>query len=468
MKHTKHLIVPMIGTLVLLFFQALETCAASGAGLFKDGETVCFLGDSITAGGRTQTMLADYYLTRFPERTIRFVNAGRSGDSAGGALGRLQDDVIAKKPTSVTIMLGMNDVSRGSYVANPDAGKLKQQQQSLNGYKANMGKVVARIRAEAGEPRLLFITPSPFDQTVVLEKENNQPGCNDGLGRCAEIVKELAAKNQAAVVDFHTPMTALNLEQQKHDPKWTIIGGDRVHPGAPGHLMMAWLFLKAQGAPAVVSSVKVDAAAGRAVESLNAEVTKIAKQDGGIAFTVLEKALPFPVDPAAKPVLELLPIEKELNQEMLSVSGLAKGTYELKIDGVVVAKGTAEDFAHGINLAFNEATSQFKQAQAVARHDEQRRGAESQACSLMNTRRWMQSHYKVNPDDPVAVQAHYDHFADKKEYNAGMTLNYIRNWSKHGALLQEVTTHEKAALAARVPVPHTYTVVPVAAAGKEK
>ena len=467
------------GTLALLIVQALaaelpvppmrlETCAAPGGGLFKDGETVCFLGDSITAGGRTQTVLADYYLTRFPARTIRFVNAGRSGDSAGGALGRLQDDVIAKKPTSVTIMLGMNDVGRGSYVAKPDAGKLRQQQQSLNGYKANMEKVVARIRAEAGEPKLVFITPSPFDQTVVLEKDNNQPGCNDGLGRCAEFVRALAATNHGTVVDFHAPMTALNLEQQQKDPKWTIIGADRVHPGAPGHLMMAWLFLKAQGAPAVVSRVTVDAAAGRVAENVNAEVTKFGKQDGGVTFTVLEKALPFPVDPAAKAALELLPIEKDLNQQLLAVSGLADGSYEVRIDGAAVGRHTAGELAHGINLAFNEATPQCKQAQIVAHHNEQRRNAEAQACSLLNTRRWMQSHYKVNVDDPAAVQAHYDHFTDKKEYNAGMALNYIKNGSKYGDLLQQVAAHEKDALAARVPVPHAYAVVLVGAAGKAK
>lgn len=436
--------------------------------LFKDGETVCFLGDSITAGGRTQTIISDYYLTRFPERTIRFVNAGRSGDSASGALGRLQDDVIAKKPTSVTIMLGMNDVNRGSYVANPDASKKHQQQQALNSYRANMEKVVARIRAEAGEPKLVFITPSPFDQTVVLEKDNNQPGCNDGLGRCAEIVRALAATNHGAVVDFHGPMTALNLEQQQKDPKWTIVGGDRVHPGAPGHLMMAWLFLKAQGAPAVVSRVTVDAAAGRAAESVNAEVTGVGKKAGSIAFTVLEKALPFPVDPTAKTALELLPIEKDLNQQVLAVSGLADGTYEVRIDGAAVGRHTAGELARGINLAFNEATPQFKQAQGVARHNEQRRNAEAQACSLMNTRRWMQSHYKVNVDDPAAVQAHYDRFTDKKEYNAGMALNYIKNWSKYGDLLQQVTAHEKDALAARLPVPHAYAVVPVGATVTEK
>lgn len=428
------------------------------AGLFEDGETVCCLGDSITAGGRYQTMIADYYLTRFPDRTIRFVNAGRSGDSAGGALGRLQEDVIDRKPTSVTIMLGMNDVNRGAYVANPDEKKRAQQQQALDGYKINMEKVVARIRAEAGGPKLLFLTPSPFDQTVVLDKDNNQPGCNDGLGRCADIVRELAARNDGTVVDFHGPMTALNLEQQKKDPKWTIIGGDRVHPGAPGQLMMAWLFLKAQGAPAVVSKVTVDAVAGRATEQVNATVSDVTRRDGGVVFTVAEKALPFPVDSAARPLLELLPVERDLNQEILAVRGLAGGTHALKIDGTVVAKHNAEVFARGINLAFNAATPQFKQAQEVARINALRRDAESQACSLLNTRRWMQSHYKIDPDDMAAVQAHYDRFTNKTEYNAAMALNYLKKWPQYGELRRQVAAREQEALAARKPAPHVYEI----------
>lgn len=439
----------------------MAAAAVSRGETFKDGETVCFLGDSITARGSTQTLIADYYLTRFPERTVRFVNAGRSGDSAGGALGRLKEDVIDKKPTSVTLMLGMNDVGRGNYVAAPTAEQKKRQKQSLDGYQANMEKVVARIRAEAGEPKLYFFTPSPFDQTVVLEKDNNQPGCNDGLGLCAEFVKALAAKNGGMVVDFHAPMTALNLEQQKKDPKWTIVGGDRVHPGAPGHLMMAWLFLKAQGAPAVVSKVAVDAAAGRASEGANAEVTSVAKKNGGVAFTVLEKALPFPIDPAAKPVLALLPIEKDLDQETLAVTGLEAGMYELTIDGAAVGRYAADELARGVNLALNDATPQAKQARRVAQLDEQRRNAEAQACSLLNTRRWMRDHYKVDVDDPAAVQAHYDRFTDKKEYNAAMALNYIKQWSKYGELRKSVETLEKEMFASRTPTAHAYAVVPV-------
>jgi len=375
-------------------------------------------------------------------------------------MSRLQEDVMDNKPTSVAIMFGMNDVNRGAYVANPDEKKRAAQQQALKGYQSNMEKLVARIRAEAGEPKLYFITPSPFDQTVVLDRDNNQPGCNDGLGNCAEIVRELSAKNKGTLVDFHGPMTAFNLEQQKKDPKYTIIGQDRVHPGAAGHLMMAWLFLKGQGAPSVVSKVAVDAAAERVTKSDNAEVTAVAKKEGGVTFTVLENALPFPVDPGAKAILNLLPVEKDLNQEILSVTGLADGTYEVRIDGAAIGRYMAQELAQGINLAFNEATPQFKQAQGVARYNGQRRSAAGQARSLLNTRRWMQSYYKINVDDPVAVQAHYDHFTNKTEYSAAMALNYIKKWSQRDEFLKQAAQHEKEMMDGRTPVKHVYAVVP--------
>lgn len=427
---------------------------------FRDGETVCFLGDSITNGGRYQRMIQDYYLTRFPGRTIWFVNAGRSGDTAGGALGRLQDDVIDTKPTSVAVMFGMNDVGRGSYVENPDEKQIAAQQGSLNGYRKNMETLTARIRAEAKEPKLFFVTPSPFDQTGINDRNNNQPGCNDGLGRCAEIVRELAVKNNGTLVEFHKPMTEFNLEQQKKDPKYTIVGSDRVHPGSPGLLMMAWLFLKEQGVSPLVSSVTVDAAAGRVAACDNAEVSTVTKNAGGVTFTVHEKALPFPVDREAKAMLELLPIEKDLNQELLSVTGLTAGTYLLKIDGVEVGRYQAENLAKGINLAFNELTPQYRQAQQVAQRNERRRSAEVDGRGLLNTRRWMKSYYKIDVDDPAAVQAHYDRFEDKKSYNAAMALNYIKKWQSYNEIISQAAAYEKEMFENRAPVPHVYEVLP--------
>lgn len=215
-------------------FGALLAMALPAAGeTFRDGETVCFLGDSITHGGRFHSHVYDYYLTRFPERAIRFVNAGVSGDSARGAMGRLAEDVIDKRPSAVVVMLGMNDVGRGNYVADPDAGK-------------------------------------------------------------------------------------------KADPAFTIIGPDRVHPGPPGHLMMAWLFLKAQGAPALVSRVAIDATAGRVTVSENARVGGPVRSGDGWSFTVLAGALPFPIEDAARPLLALAPVERDLNQEILKVEDLGR------------------------------------------------------------------------------------------------------------------------------------------------
>jgi len=435
------------------------------AELFQNGETVCFLGDSITARGSLQTNLSDFYLTRFPDRTVRFVNAGRSGDSANGSLLRLQEDVIDHKPTSVVIMFGMNDVGRGNYTVNPTEAQILSQKSALERFQASMEEVVARIRKEANDPKLLFLTPTPYDQTAEMEM-TNLFGCNDGLARCGEIARKLAAANSAKVVDLHEPMTELNGKQQKNDPKWTIVGPDRVHPGAPGFLMMTWLFLKSQGAPAIVSKVAVEASSDQVTESINADVTAMQSKDGGVSFKVLAKALPYPIDPAAKEMLALLPIEADLNQELLSVAGLADGTYELRIDGTAVGQHSAKELASGINLAFNKTTPQFQQAQQVAKHNAQRKSAEAEAASLLNSRRWMISYYKIDVEDPAAVQAHYDHFEDKKEYSAAMALRYIEKWPNYEELRKQVEVHWEAALASRQPVEHTYEVVPVKAAVK--
>ncbi len=445
---------------VILVALCLAVSERAQAEVFKDGETVCFLGDSITHGGRYHSFIYDYYLTRFPDRTIRFVNAGVSGDSAGGAWGRLEEDVISKNPTTITVMLGMNDVNRGSYVADPDAQKKAAQQDAFARYVSNMDRLVGRLRKEVN-PHLVLITPSPFDQTAVNDRNNNQPGCNDGLVRCAGAVRELAGKYGCDVVDFNGPMTAFNLEHQKGDPAYTIIGPDRVHPGPQGHLMMAWLFLKAQGAPALVSRVVVDAGGGAVTAADNAAVSGLEKKAGGVSFRVLEKALPFPVDEAARPLLALAPVERDLNQEVLAVTGLAEGQYALVIDGAEVGRYSAGALEKGVNLATNGAAPQVVQAQEVAKINEARRSAET---VLRNHAaiRWFLRNRQVNPDDLAAVATFAEtKMANKTGYFESKVPDYLKNWDKRGEASAKVRGFEDAALKARQPVTHAYEVRPV-------
>lgn len=422
---------------------------------FRDGETVCFLGDSITHVGAFHRFVYDYYLTRFPERAVRFVNAGIAGDSAGGAMGRLAEDVIDKRPTAVAVMFGMNDVNRGAYVAAPNPQQKAAQQGALDTYRKNMEILAGRLRHEAGEPRLLFVTPSPFDETGVNDLNNNQPGCNDGLGRCARIVRTLAAEHHAAVVDLHGPMTAFNAERQASDPTFTIVGPDRVHPGMPGHLMMAWLFLKAQAVPVLVSRIAIDAAAGRVTESANATVSQLTQRDGAWTFTALEKALPFPIDDAAKAALEWLPIEEDLNRETLSVTGLSDGQYELVIDGTPVARHSAAAWAQGVNLACNAATPQHRQAQAVAGLNQARHATEGVLRNYAAVR-WFLGHCQVNPDDLAAVKVFAETKMNKTGYLEGMVPLYLSNWSTRREVIAKAADLEQQCLAARHPVAHTY------------
>ena len=162
-------------------------------------------------------------------------------------------------------------------------------------------------------------------------------------------------------------MTRLNADYQKADPAATIVGKDRVHPGPLGHLVMAYLFLKAQGVPPYVSKTVIDASAGTVVEVQNAKVTGLAVTPTGLRFTSLEQALPFPIPAGAEGALTLVPFTQDLNQEVLSVTNLPAGAYELLIDDGVVGEYADKDLAAGVNLAANVKTPQYQQAMGLPR-----------------------------------------------------------------------------------------------------
>ena len=314
---------------------------------------MAFVGDSITHGGYYPDYLYLFYATRFPQRRITFFNCGISGDTADGTLKRLDGDVLRHQPTVATLMLGMNDVNRGLYdAANTAPDLAKRRADALEKHAANMHKIAERL--SAANVRLIFITPSPFDQTSKMDKPN-LPGVNDALAACAENARRLAQEFHGTLVDFHGPLGEINRAMQEKDPAATIIGPDRVHPGEKGHLIMAYLFLKAQNAPKFVADMSVDA-----------------KGQKEIHFPETEEALPFPVSKGSEDALKLVPFMEELNMERLRVTNLPEGTYELQIDGGKIASFSSAEWAAGINLATLPQTPQYQQALAVAKLDAKR------------------------------------------------------------------------------------------------
>jgi fructan beta-fructosidase len=208
------------------------------------------------------------------------------------------------------------------------------------------------------------VLPSPYDDTGDLPTPN-LPGCNAALTGLGKRVQAIAQEFQLPVVDFNSPLVSINAEKQKLDPHFTIIGPDRVHPKEPGHLIMAAQFLKAQQLTGAVSRIVIDAAARHSGGLENCVISNLTFQPEGVSFICSERSLPFPVTPEAKPALELIPFVQDFDQEVLSVSGLTPGNYQLKIDDQTVRTFTSAELAAGVNLALQTNTPQYQQSLLV-------------------------------------------------------------------------------------------------------
>jgi hypothetical protein len=117
---------------------------------------------------------------------------------------------------------------------------------------------------------------------------------------------------------------------------------------------MGATLLRAWNAPALVSSVTIDAAAAKVASAERATVGDLAPAAGGLSWTQLDEALPLPLsfEDATIELAQRAGADLEsLDQQRLTVSGLPAGRYELKIDGRSVATFTAEELARGVNLA---------------------------------------------------------------------------------------------------------------------
>jgi hypothetical protein len=330
---------------------------------FQSGDRWCVLGDSITHAGFYHRYVELFYLTRFPSLQFDVINCGISGDTAAGAQKRLAWDCLNVKPKVVTVMFGMNDVKRDLYAPKATGTDIEQQRTSAAAiYDKTMRRLTQTLR-DAGT-KVVCLLPTPYDDTSDLPTPN-LPGCNAALAGLGQRVQAISQEFQLPIVDFNSPLISINAEKQKIDPHFTIIGPDRIHPKEPGHLIMAAEFLKAQQLTGVVSRIVIDAAARRSGGLENCVISDLTFQPEGVSFTCSEHSLPFPVTPEAKPALELIPFVQDFDQEMLRVTGLAPGDYQLKIDDQAVRNFTSAELAAGVNLALQTNTPQYQQSLAV-------------------------------------------------------------------------------------------------------
>jgi len=329
----KHIVI----ALVVLLMAARVGGAADFA--LRDGDTVVFLGDSITAARGYGKVIENYTLLRYPQRQVRFINAGHGGDTAEGGWKRLERDVFSRGATVLTVAYGINDIGWG---LKADA---EHKQRYLDAIRGIVEQCRQRsVRVFICSPAITAEDPNR-SETGFLQKMSDE-----GLA----LAKSLGAGTidiQRGMRDIQRRIWAANSRETDPKKKTSLHAEDGIHLNELGHLAMAFAMLKGLGAPAEVSSVILDARETAQVQAEGCRISDVQWRDGGPAFVRLDEGLPLNLGILGVLQFRFIPIPDQLNRYMLTVRNLPAGRYEIRAEGRLVGTVTERQLHDGMNIA---------------------------------------------------------------------------------------------------------------------
>ncbi len=331
---------------------------------------VAFLGDSITRDGTYISYIDAFLKTRFPDKKINLINAGKDGDRALDGFDRLKEDVIGKKATKVFICFGMNDAARVWY---PNVGSAAQKAASIANAQENLEKIVVELNKN-GITDITLITPPTYDdRTTYVAKDaagalvQNFLGFGDALAKVSANVEALAKKYDIKFIDINSITDdILDRAETAGEGKEEIIKYDRIHPNQRGHFVIAAAIIEAMYSDySVVGSVDIDVSSGVS-NAQNASVSEVSVANGGVSYKYQAKSLPMGADSGYRQAEErygrpasgaddgkYVEFTDKMNREIIKVTNLAAGSYTVSFDGVALGTYTADELAQGINIATN-------------------------------------------------------------------------------------------------------------------
>jgi lysophospholipase L1-like esterase len=199
-----------------------------------------FIGDSITDCGRKRPIgeggidqaLGNGYVSLvnaaitaiYPDFAIKVINMGISGNTVLDLDSRWKRDVLALNPDWLSILIGINDVW---WLFNQ--GWRPGNQHNINDYTQILDNLIHQVRPNLHG--LILMTP------YYLEPDFNDP-LRIMMDRYGEVVKELASKHNAILIDSQAYFDRILNWMDPFD-----LAPDRVHINLTGHMILARAFL---------------------------------------------------------------------------------------------------------------------------------------------------------------------------------------------------------------------------------
>lgn len=211
--------------------------------LIGNNEKLIMIGDSVTdcerarpygeglfgGIGKGYVMMVDALIQSvYPERGIRIMNMGTSGNTIRDLHQRWTTDVLDLKPDWLSIMIGINDVWRQF-----DTPHITEGHVYLEEYESTLRDLV-----ESTHPSLKGL--------ILMTPYYLEPNSNDlmraAMDRYGSVVKRVADDYGCLFVDTHQAFASVLESIYPATIAW-----DRVHPNAVGHMVLAKAFLNVIG-----------------------------------------------------------------------------------------------------------------------------------------------------------------------------------------------------------------------------
>ncbi|MDF1512707.1 MAG: SGNH/GDSL hydrolase family protein [Anaerolineae bacterium] len=202
--------------------------------ILEDNAVVLFQGDSITDAGRSRlndedlgrgyaAMAAAWFQALYPERGVRFLNRGISGNRVKDLRARWKIDCLDLNPTWVSIMIGINDTWRRYDSSDPTSTQDYEQD-----FHFICTQVMVKLNARLiiMEPFLLPIPPDRVNWRVDLDPK---------IAAARRMAREFNAIFMPLDGVFASAATRQSMEY------WLP---DGVHPTAAAHALIAQTWLK--------------------------------------------------------------------------------------------------------------------------------------------------------------------------------------------------------------------------------
>lgn len=208
----------------------------------QKNKLILFQGDSITDGNRLKNFESDLnhqmghgYASvvnstlgaKYPEKNLRFLNRGISGNRIAELYGRWKEDTLCLKPDVLSILIGINDCEFLRFFGTgSDAGRFE--------------KIYRLLLDEAREenPDISFVLMEPFSLPVG-ERKDNFDEVMSCLKPYQQAVRTVAEDYGAVFLPLQDKFFEL---ADKYTPDYWIWDG--IHPTVCGHQIIAEEWMK--------------------------------------------------------------------------------------------------------------------------------------------------------------------------------------------------------------------------------